>query len=137
MAAIEEDFIDFVLADVACTRALQGRFFYNHVSQGSIVPYGWFSLADIQPNDVLNGSQGDGPDSWIFDLEVYGQSPRQVSEAVTALYARLHLFRGTFGTRTTQGIFVRNQSADYVPRAVGGDIGKHYVTKLVEVFRSQ
>lgn len=128
MSDQSQNFIALLKTDATVTKYGANRFHEDHVPQlkGTITePFIWFSQRQETPGDVLNGAQGEAPDNVIFDVEVSGGSMRRIGQKAlgAAVRALLHNYRGTFGSTTTRGIFVRDKENDHIPVSNGGDAG--------------
>jgi hypothetical protein len=128
MSDLSQDLIALLKTDATVTKYAANRFHEDHVPQLNGVltePFIWLSQRQETPGDVLNGAQGEAPDNVIFDVEVSGGSRRLSYQKAlgAAVRALLHNYRGTFGSTTTRGIFVRDKENDHIPVSNGGDAG--------------
>jgi hypothetical protein len=95
-------------------------------------PAVWFSRARVEHEDVIDQAAGAGPFRETFDVEVIGLDVDQVEDAAEILRLK-HCYRGTFGTGTVQGIFVRDHKDDYIPRGVLADDGSNVAALEFEI----
>jgi hypothetical protein len=74
----------------------------------------WFARRGIDPARTMEQSEsGIEPTEQFFDIEVY-HPDLDVVEAVTLLIHHQDCYRGDFGSGEVQGVFVSDQTDDYV-----------------------
>lgn len=140
MADIAEDLIAFLTADstiaalVTDANSVVG-ICHNIVPQEMAFPLVWLRRASRETERTLDAAVGEQPDSVRFDLECYGDDLEEAMDLADAVTARLDNYRGTFGTRTAQGMFVEDASDDYVPRGIMGDESIHFAALSVQIFK--
>lgn len=76
--------------------------------------YIWFARRDTRTAVTMERSAGP-PDMQFFDIEIYHPDPDAV-DAMADLIQTYDCYRGAFGQGVVQGLFVSNQSDDYVPQ---------------------
>lgn len=76
--------------------------------------YIWFARRDTRTAITMERTAGP-PDMQFFDIEIYHPNPDTVDE-MADLIQSYDCYRGVFGTGRIQGLFVSNQSDDYVPQ---------------------
>lgn len=138
MADIAENLRSFLLADgtIAGLLGTPARLHQNTVPQEDVYPYGWFALSDGEDlEEVLNPAVGETPFKYAFDFEAVGDDAAyDLTIALkAAVRARLHNYRGAFGTQNVQCVFARDQGEDYIARNNSGDEGVHAESLRVEI----
>lgn len=140
MADIAEDLIAFLTADTTIATLVTDAnsvvgICHNIVPQGTEFPFIWLRRASRDTERTLDAAVGDEPDSVRFDVECYGDDLDEAMSLAAAVTARLDNYRGTYGTRTAQGMFVDDASDDYVPRGIMGDESVHFAALSVQIFK--
>lgn len=74
-------------------------------------------------NEELDLSGTGGLTQQTFDLEVISDDLDQAQDIAAAVKKYLNGKRGTFGSGTVQGVFVNDQSDDYLPRGISDESG--------------
>lgn len=140
MADIAEDLIAFLAADATIAGLVTDAdgdvgVHHNIVPQDSEFPLVWLRRASRENERTLDAAVGDDPDSVRFDIECYGDDLDEAMSLAAAVTARLDNYRGAYGTRTAQGMFVEDASDDYVPRGIMGDESIHFAALSVQIFK--
>lgn len=139
MADIAQDLITFLAADTAIADLVTDSdgdvaIHHNTVPQDSEFPLVWLRRASRDSERTLDAAVGDEPDSVRFDVECYGDDLDEAMDLAAAVTERLDNYRGAFGTRTAQGMFVEDASDDYTPRGIMGDEELHFAALSVQIF---
>ena len=98
--------------------------FHGQVPEGfdveSSTPFVFFARRGVQQNITFDEQEQQEsaefniePDEQFFDVELYG-SMADVERHANACWA-MQCYRGDFGDGEVQGVFIANQSDDYVP----------------------
>ena len=125
MATIAEDLRTFLLVDQDITALVDGRVHQAKMPEQSRYPAVWFARAGR--NEPLDLDGTGGLTQHRFDLECLSTDLAQAEDLADATWSYLHGHRGTFGTRSVQGVFLSDQDEDYIPRGAAGDDGIHAV----------
>lgn len=128
MSDYAQNLLALLKSNATVTKYAAGRLHEDHIPQlnGTITePFVWMSQRSETPSSVIDGAQGEAPDTVIFDMEVSGGSNRRHGQRSlgAAVRALLNNYRGTFGDSTVKGIFVRDKDNDHIPISNGGDRG--------------
>lgn len=134
MATLEEDFKAYLNSVSAIKLDCGGRIHVDHVPQNNArMPFIWLSQSSSSYEQACDDAAGNEPYRTRFDVEIYATTPYEAKTLSDKVNTATSLYRGSFGSRTVQGVFVDTASADYVPRAVSGDTGFSVRTLSVEV----
>jgi hypothetical protein len=95
-------------------------------------PFVWFGRARTEHEDVIDQAAGVAPFRETFDVEAIGLDVDAVEDVAEVLRTK-HCYRGTFGTGTVQGVFIRDHRDDYIPRGVLADDGSHVAALEFEI----
>ncbi len=123
----------FLLADTTLNTLVAGGVHENQVPQmGTEQNYIWLAQNGKVYDQATDDEAGVSPRSIMFDCECCS---RKLPESVQIGDAVRNLFpmRGTFGDATIKGVFVNDQSEDYVPINDMGDKGIHVQALQIEV----
>lgn len=129
MTAIGEDIRTWLLADasiaaVVGTNAATSRIHQNKPPQNESTPYIWYGRATTENEDAIDDPAGTDPFTQIFDVESISDDIDECIDLADLLKAK-HLFRGTIGNGTVQGVFITDHADDYIPRGDNSDDGRH------------
>lgn len=122
----------FMLADTTL-RGLVTGIHENQVPQGDTdQAYIWFQQNGKVYDQATDDSAGVSPRSIMFDCECCARglsASIKIADAVRNLFP----YRGAFGDTTVKGVFVNDQSEDYVPINDMGDNGVNVQSLQIEV----
>jgi hypothetical protein len=98
--------------------------YQEKVPQGanSNIGYVWFNRRSTTKALTMERTIG-GPDGEFFDIEVYHPDINKVEQFSNVLHD-MTCYRGAFGDGTIQGLFVTDQTDDYVPQVSMTDTEK-------------
>lgn len=134
MADLAQDLRAVLLAAPAVAAIAGTRIHQGIVPESSTTPYLWYRRASRDTERVLGEAVGAEPDSYRFDLEAISADLEEAQDLADAVRGALDNYRGSFGTRTAQGVFVENQDDDYYPRGIMGDETLHYAALSIQIF---
>lgn len=87
-------------------------------------------------NEELTLDAAGGLVEHTFDVEVISDDLDECQDIASVVKRYLHGKRGTFGTQTVQGVFVEDQTDDYVPRGLSGEEGLHVAALSVNIWHA-
>lgn len=141
MASIGEDLRDYLLSLPELTALVDERIHQDHVPQTPLDPDGyferyiWFESVAIGREECTNQSQGSPPEWWEINLECIAYTGQE-ADAMVEVIRGLDGYKGTLGARTVQGLFVDDQTDDYLPRGLRTDVGASVKAVALEIHRS-
>jgi len=114
------DLRTWLLAQGGISALVGTRVHQNRAPEGYDGPYIYFRRRSVTHEDTVDMPAGDAAFEQSFDVEAIAEDQDQAMDLGELLLA-LHAYRGSFGGGTVQGVFVEDQSDDYVPRGLMGD----------------
>jgi hypothetical protein len=133
MAAVSEDLRTFTIADATVAAIVSDRMHELHVPQSELKPHVYYGRINTEDERTLDSAVGEEPFRNLFTVECWGLTPEDADVLAGAIRDRLNNYRGTFASRTVQGVFVSSQSDDYEPKSEGSDKGLYLAALAVEV----
>ena len=120
---------------MAASTTFGGRVHQNTIPQlqAKNYPRCWFQRSATDDHLNLDGSRG-GLVVYQYDAECISDTLASAITAADAIRTTLNGKRGTFGAGSVKGVFVEDQSDEYVPRGTGEDAGLHVCALRVRIF---
>lgn len=134
MADVPENLRAMLMATPAISAITQQRIFQDTVPQTSTEPYIWFQVRGTE--DIyacMDDAQGIQPGLTTFDLECCAVDI-DVAKALARAVRGLNKFRGLMGAQQVCGLFVENQSDEYVPYNDMSDRGSFPCALDVQIY---
>lgn len=114
--------------------AAPGACLHNVVLENPPTPRIWYSCSNSDEELDIGGSGGLVESE--FDIEVVSDDLDEAQDIAAAVKRLLNGKRGTFGTQTVQGVFVSDQTDEYVPRSLADETGYTVVGLRARIFYS-
>jgi len=121
MTSLAEDLRTFLLADSTITKIVDQRVHQDHMPEVSKFPAIWFSRQAT--DSLLSLDSKVGLVRSDFALECISGDMGVREDLSSAVFDKLHGYRGAVGTRSVQGIFVTDQDDTYELRNDLSDFG--------------
>lgn len=131
-ADLAENLRTLMLSTDAIKTRIGRRMHQDSVPQDEPRPFIYFGRTGVRLERCHDDAAGEAPFSHTFAVECVADTPRDMNTLVDAVRT-LDLYAGTFGDSTIQGMFIEDQSDDYVPINAAGDKGRHVAALSVEV----
>ena len=133
--SLPEDFIDFLLASTNITSRVATRVHQAMMPEPSRFPAIWFAISgkDRGFSRTHDGGTTDTLARYTFDVEYLSTGLDRAQDLGDAADDLLDGYRGTFGNRSVQAVFISDQDDEYVPRGTGGDFGIHVVAQRITI----
>lgn len=132
MPTTEENLVRFLLADSTVTAKVGNRVDFNHVPESDGTPYIFFQQQGASDSPALDDTART-PYRPRYAIECWAVTPADAVELKNILQGKLHLYHGTFGSGTVQGIFAEDVSDEYEYAGDGSDNGYYGVALSAEV----
>lgn len=132
MAAIDENLVDWLLADSTLAGYVGSRVFVNGLSNdpGDFI---FVRQSGSGFEDCLDDGAGNEPFRRFYDVECWSDD-LDVSRAIgQRVQTYAHLYTGTFGETTVKRVFAADQDEDYQPKADGSKNSFHGTFLRLEV----
>lgn len=126
MTCMPEDLRTFIIGTTGVTSLISTRCHYNHYPEISQRPNIWFRVAMDTEERTMDGVGG--LHEATCDVECVGVTELSAQNVADAIKTRLDGYKGTMGTATCQGAFLRDKDDDYLPYSNQSDEGAHVVS---------
>jgi hypothetical protein len=122
-----------LLADSAVAAIVSTRVHQSVVPESVEAPYVWFTRDRSDGPRCLDNGVARNTEQQ-FSIECIAEDLSTSQTLADAVSAALDGKRGTFGDDTVQGVFVDDQTDDYIPRGVSSDDGAFVAALQVRIF---
>jgi len=92
----------------------------------------WFRRAREETLKHMDTTSGPTESEW--DVEVIGTDDDTVLDLAEVVRTTLDGYRGAFGSRTVQGVFVSDHDDEYIPRGVADEEGFTVAALRLRIF---
>lgn len=134
MTCLPEDLRTLIVGTTPIAALISTRCHYNHVPESAAKPFVWFRVASDNEELTLDGTGG--LHEAVCDLECCGNSESSAQSVADAVKSKLHGFKGTMGSETSQAMFMRDKDDDYLPYSNASDEGASVVSFSLTVWYS-
>lgn len=121
---------NFLLEDATIAGIVGSKVIQGQVRQKVEPPWIYIRRNSRTPSDDLNDNT---PLSETFDVECVSDDLDEAQALSEAIWA-LDQHHGTFDDSTTGGVFIQDQSDDYIPFSVGDDDGYQIASLILTVY---
>lgn len=130
--SIVGDLTTYLRASTAITSVVSTRIHHNVVPQDASRPYIWFRRTSENEELTMDGV-GELVETDI-DIECWTETSAASDSLANAVKTRLNGVRGTVGTASVGGMFVKSKDDDYEPRGAYADTGMHVIALGVKIW---
>jgi len=130
--SVGEDLKRYLEADASIKAVVDTRIAQGHLPDGEDLPYIWYMRRGTDQSRTVDGT-GDQTFTHLIDMECVSEDIDQALDLAELVRARLDMTRGSFGNGSVKGIFVQDQSDDYIPRNLPSDEGVYIPSLEVSV----
>ena len=133
MSDVPTNLRTFLLADTDVAAIVATRVHQSSVPESVDAPYIWFTRDRSDGPRCLDNGVARTTEQQ-FSVECIAESLSTSQALADAVSDALDGYRGTFGDSTVKGVFVDDQTDDYIPRGVSSDDGAFVAALQVRIF---